>query len=117
LAYTDQTLKCRDCPNTFVFTASDQDYFQRMEYSPPIRCKPCRERKKQRQAQGGNAPDPRSARREPTRHVTEVLHRRPGSSQNFRPPVLPPTTNRDDKNDGRRRRRSWQENEPRDDDW
>lgn len=49
MTYQDQTLKCRDCSNDFVFTARDQDFFAQKGFtSPPTRCKDCRLKRKQR---------------------------------------------------------------------
>ncbi|MDO8640808.1 MAG: zinc-ribbon domain containing protein [Nitrosarchaeum sp.] len=49
----DQTIKCRDCNNDFVFTESEQAFFQKLvqdgkipQYIPPKRCKNCRQAKK-----------------------------------------------------------------------
>lgn len=50
----DQTLSCRDCNQSFVFTASEQAFFADKGFTIPNRCKPCRDMKKRaRQAQGG----------------------------------------------------------------
>jgi len=42
----DETLKCVDCPNTFVFTQRDKDFFAEKGFKKPLRCKDCRQKKK-----------------------------------------------------------------------
>ncbi len=37
--YTDQTLTCRDCGQTFVWTASEQAFYASKGFTnPPVRC-------------------------------------------------------------------------------
>ncbi len=43
----DQELNCSDCSNSFVFTDQDQAFYEEKGFSPPKRCKPCREARKQ----------------------------------------------------------------------
>ena len=44
MAYTDKTLKCVECGNSFVFTASEQEFFASRGYTnEPKRCPSCRE--------------------------------------------------------------------------
>jgi CxxC-x17-CxxC domain-containing protein len=51
---SDQTLTCRDCGQTFVFTAGEQAFYQERGFSPPMRCPDCRSRRKaERNASGG----------------------------------------------------------------
>lgn len=46
--FNDQTLKCRDCDSDFVWTASEQDFYQQKGFdNPPSRCPKCRQAKKQ----------------------------------------------------------------------
>ena len=40
---TDKNLVCADCGTTFVFSASDQAFFQERGFSEPRRCRSCRE--------------------------------------------------------------------------
>lgn len=48
MPYQDQTLTCRDCSKTFVFTAGAQEFFAQKGYTnAPTRCKDCRLIKKQ----------------------------------------------------------------------
>jgi CxxC-x17-CxxC domain-containing protein len=50
---TDQTLVCNDCGAEFVFSASEQEFFQQKGFSAPGRCKPCRDAAKAAKGQGG----------------------------------------------------------------
>lgn len=49
----DQNIKCKDCGNIFVFTESEQKFFQKLvqdgkmpSFETPKRCKSCRQAKK-----------------------------------------------------------------------
>jgi len=43
----DQTLKCADCGNDFVWTAAEQDFYQQKGFqNAPKRCPQCRTKKK-----------------------------------------------------------------------
>ena len=47
--YQDQTLTCRDCGNTFVWTASEQEFFAKKGFqNAPVRCPNDRALKKAR---------------------------------------------------------------------
>jgi CxxC-x17-CxxC domain-containing protein len=47
MAFTDQTLKCRDCGADFVWTASEQEFYQQKGFTnAPTRCLNCRKMKK-----------------------------------------------------------------------
>lgn len=47
MAFQDQTFTCRDCGQEFVWTASEQDFFEQKGFTnPPVRCKDCRAKKK-----------------------------------------------------------------------
>ncbi len=50
---TDQTLVCNDCGAEFVFSASEQEFFQQKGFSAPRRCKPCRDAAKAAKGQSG----------------------------------------------------------------
>lgn len=50
---TDQTLVCSDCKAEFVFTASEQEFFQEKGFSAPRRCKSCRTAAKAARGDGG----------------------------------------------------------------
>lgn len=58
--YQDQQITCRDCKGTFTFEAGEQAFFAERQFTPPTRCKPCRQARKAQQAQqnavGGPAP-------------------------------------------------------------
>ena len=43
----DIKLKCSDCGTEFVFSDRDQAFFKEKGFTPPKRCKPCRDIKKQ----------------------------------------------------------------------
>lgn len=48
--YEDKTINCPDCKKDFTFTVRDQEFYAEKDFTPPKRCKPCRdERKKQRE--------------------------------------------------------------------
>jgi CxxC-x17-CxxC domain-containing protein len=50
----DQTLTCRDCGNSFVWTASEQQFYQDKGFSnAPVRCPACRAAKKASMNGGG----------------------------------------------------------------
>ena len=38
-------LTCRDCGRQFVFTEGEQEFYERMGFTPPIRCRECRSNK------------------------------------------------------------------------
>ena len=46
MAYTDKTLTCQDCGQTFAFSADDQEFFAGKGYSEPKRCPSCRQARK-----------------------------------------------------------------------
>jgi NAD-dependent SIR2 family protein deacetylase len=41
-----QHLVCVGCGNTFDFTEKDQEFYKKMGFSAPRRCKDCREKRK-----------------------------------------------------------------------
>lgn len=48
MPFTDQTLKCRDCGKDFVWTASEQEFYQQKGFTnAPVRCPDCRQAAKQ----------------------------------------------------------------------
>jgi len=50
----DKELTCKDCGQSFTFTAGEQEFFQTRGFSEPIRCKTCRDiRKSQKADRGG----------------------------------------------------------------
>ena len=47
MAFQDQTLKCKDCSNDFVWTASEQDFYAQKGFqNAPQRCPDCRAKRK-----------------------------------------------------------------------
>ena len=54
MAFQDQTLQCRDCGKDFVWTASEQEFYQEKGFTnAPVRCPECRRLHKQRRNEGG----------------------------------------------------------------
>ena len=54
MAFQDQTLQCRDCGKEFVWTASEQEFYQEKGFTnAPVRCPDCRRLHKQRRMEGG----------------------------------------------------------------
>ena len=52
--FSDKTIKCKDCGADFVWTASEQEFYQQKGFdNPPSRCASCRQAKKQQQYSGG----------------------------------------------------------------
>lgn len=50
----DKNLSCRDCGTTFVFTASEQDFYAEKGFTnEPGRCPECRAARKQQNNRGG----------------------------------------------------------------
>jgi len=49
MAFQDQTLTCRDCGKEFVWTASEQEFYQKKGFqNAPVRCPEDRAKKKAR---------------------------------------------------------------------
>ena len=60
MPYTDRTLTCGDCSQSFTFTADDQEFFAGKGYTDPKRCPDCRQaRKAERGGGGGGGYGPR----------------------------------------------------------
>lgn len=52
--FVDRELQCKDCPNKFIFSAGEQEFFAQKQLQDPVRCKPCRAAKRaQKDAQAG----------------------------------------------------------------
>ncbi|MDA1096419.1 MAG: zinc-ribbon domain containing protein [Chloroflexi bacterium] len=52
----DKTLTCRDCGTSFVFTSSEQDFFNSKGFTnEPSRCPACRATRKESQGAGGRS--------------------------------------------------------------
>ncbi|HHT38023.1 MAG TPA: cytochrome C551 [Mollicutes bacterium] len=43
----DKTLTCKECGAEFIFTVRDQEFYNQNNFSEPLRCKPCRDARKQ----------------------------------------------------------------------
>jgi CxxC-x17-CxxC domain-containing protein len=53
--YTDRTLTCKDCGQTFTFTAGEQEFYATKGFeNEPGRCPSCRSAKKQQRNSGGH---------------------------------------------------------------
>ena len=53
MPYTDKTLTCQDCGQSFTFSAEDQEFFATKGYTEPKRCPSCRQARKAERG-GGN---------------------------------------------------------------
>ena len=52
--FQDRPLQCLDCKNEFIFTAGEQEFYEKKGFREiPKRCKPCREARKARRSDGG----------------------------------------------------------------
>jgi CxxC-x17-CxxC domain-containing protein len=55
MEFFDKSLTCRDCTNTFLFTAGEQDFYQQKSLkNEPSRCPECRIKRRQLAASGGS---------------------------------------------------------------
>ena len=62
--FQDRPIECIDCHQSFVFTAGEQEFYDRKGFKEvPKRCKPCREQRKTRRDGGGGSgyPAPQAA--------------------------------------------------------
>lgn len=59
MSYTDQTLTCQDCGQSFTFSADDQEFFATKGYTAPKRCPSCRQARKAERGDGGGYRRPR----------------------------------------------------------
>ncbi len=60
---TDKNLQCKDCDATFVFTASEQEFYAEKGFTnEPARCPSCRAAKKQQRNNGGRNSRPQNNR-------------------------------------------------------
>ncbi len=53
MAYTDKTLTCQDCGQSFTFSGDDQEFYAGKGYSEPKRCPTCRQARKAERGGGG----------------------------------------------------------------
>lgn len=55
MEFQDRPINCLDCKNEFLFTAGEQEFYDRKGFREvPKRCKPCRDARKAKRAGGGN---------------------------------------------------------------
>jgi len=63
--YQDKEIECCDCKQVFIFTAGEQEFFASKNFTPPRRCKPCRDvrkrEKEEKAAREGDGPNPAPA--------------------------------------------------------
>ena len=53
--YNDKTIVCKDCGQSFTFTASEQEFYAEKGFTnEPQRCKNCRTARKQSSPRGGS---------------------------------------------------------------
>lgn len=51
MPFTDQTLKCQDCGEDFIWTAGEQEFYQQKGFdNAPTRCLKCRALRKQQRS-------------------------------------------------------------------
>jgi CxxC-x17-CxxC domain-containing protein len=62
--YTDKSLTCQDCGQSFTFSAEDQEFFAMKGYSEPKRCPACRSARKAERGGGGGGGGGYSSSRE-----------------------------------------------------
>lgn len=49
MEFQDKTIICKDCGKEFVFTAEEQAFYAERNFVDPVRCKECRQARKQNQ--------------------------------------------------------------------
>lgn len=114
---TDEVRVCKDCTKKFTFSVRDQEFFAKMNFTPPVRCKPCRDKRKAEKENGNGNSRPNGNNRplgvSASNPIREYRNRPEMPSRD-----APPPPSRDDKNDGRRRRnhRQWRDDSG-DSDW
>eukprot|EP01038_Epipyxis_sp_PR26KG_P016121 gene16121-21911_t len=56
--FQDETLSCKDCGSDFVFTAGEQEFYEQKGFdNKPVRCKSCKDAKKNSMGGGGRGND------------------------------------------------------------
>jgi len=56
VSFSDKTITCRDCGQSFVWTASEQEFYQSRGFeNQPVRCRDCRNRRKSERGQSGSS--------------------------------------------------------------
>src|SRR5688572_26713055 len=66
--HVDRTLTCRDCGQTFTFTAGEQSFYAERGYTEPQRCQACRAARKAQRNEGGYGDGGGYGRSERTMH-------------------------------------------------
>jgi CxxC-x17-CxxC domain-containing protein len=57
MEFQDRPIQCIDCKNEFIFTAGEQEFYERKGFKEvPKRCKPCREARKTRRMDRDSGP-------------------------------------------------------------
>lgn len=46
--YQDVKIKCQDCGHVFLFPVQEQKFYEEHGFTPPKRCRYCRNRRKQK---------------------------------------------------------------------
>lgn len=54
MEYQDKTIVCKDCGKEFTFTAGEQAFYAEKSFSDPVRCKECRDARKNAQQNQNN---------------------------------------------------------------
>lgn len=49
----DKQIECLDCGQQFTFTEGEQEFFAERSFTPPKRCKDCRDKKRARLESSG----------------------------------------------------------------
>jgi DNA-directed RNA polymerase subunit RPC12/RpoP len=44
--FRDVVFTCKDCGQQFIWERGEQEFFNSKSLSPPLRCRPCRRRRK-----------------------------------------------------------------------
>jgi len=53
----DQQIMCGDCRQTFVWSEGEQKFYADSNFTPPKRCKPCRDKRKAQRKPGDRKSD------------------------------------------------------------
>lgn len=56
----DETIRCTDCGRNFTFTTKEQDFFNEKGFTPPKRCRDCRQAKKEQRGGGSGGSNQRA---------------------------------------------------------
>lgn len=90
MEFADKNLTCKDCQTPFVFTAGEQEFFAARQFTDPVRCKGCRDRRKAaKEANGGQG------------------HQQGGNGGQGRPVVVETRRGGGGRHGGGGRRRGW----------